>query len=318
MAADPKNTNRLRIGQEYDCIQESISRSKYRDHWELSGPKFSLQPCNLSGLLIEHSSHLVHFSGHGEKRRIINSSVRSLRKIGENIRKVALHCEEKNDHESYAGGIVLEDSLGNAKLVNSNALRKMFSCFSGQIACVVLNACNTLDQAKAIVSDIPFAIGMRKEIQDQAAIAFSDGFYKALAGRCSIEKAYKIGCAQIGINSIQGDSTPALLINPKISDFAIQMPYHLSFLFEHESKSDKSKNKRQVVKFTFTFRTDEKDSEDLKNIDIKEKIGENTELTIIDFEIKTEEDRLDSEEDLDDSSQEKDLDDSSQEEDLDD
>jgi hypothetical protein len=47
------------------------------------------------------------------------------------------------------------------------------------------------------VSNINYVVGMSHEIQDNAAIAFSKGFYLALGYNCSIEEAYEFGCNAI-------------------------------------------------------------------------------------------------------------------------
>ena len=62
------------------------------------------------------------------------------------------------------------------KLVGVLALGSLFKLFKDRVECVVLNACYSEVQAKAIAKQIPYVIGMNKAIGDKAAIVFSDAF----------------------------------------------------------------------------------------------------------------------------------------------
>ena len=58
---------------------------------------------------------------------------------------------------------------------------------------------------------IDYVIGMSSTIGDRAAIAFAVGFYQALGAGRSIEDAYELGRAQIGLQNIPENLTPVLL-----------------------------------------------------------------------------------------------------------
>lgn len=77
--------------------------------------------------------------------------------------------------------------------------------------CILLNACYSEIQAKAIAQHIEYVIGMSQEIGDRAAIEFSVGFYDALGAGRNIEVAYKFACNAIQIASIPEYLTPKLL-----------------------------------------------------------------------------------------------------------
>ena len=66
------------------------------------------------------------------------------------------------------------------KTVPPNALALLFKSASETVKCVLINACYSEVQAKAISQFIPIVIGTKKEISDNAAIKFSTGFYTAL------------------------------------------------------------------------------------------------------------------------------------------
>jgi len=114
-------------------------------------------------------------------------------------------------HGAGQDGLAFEDGTGRLKLVSSEALADLFKLFSERVECVVLNACYSEFQAKAIVRHINYVIGMSKAIGDRAAIEFSVGFYTAVGAGESIEFAYQLGCNAIQLEGIPEDLTPVLL-----------------------------------------------------------------------------------------------------------
>lgn len=183
LAANPKNSSRLRLDEELREIEEGLVRAKKRDQFELV-QKWAVRPRDLQRAILEVNPCIVHFSGHG---------------TGED-------------------GLALEDDVGEVKLVSATALEGLFELFSAEIECLILNACYSEVQAQAISQHIPYVIGMNKTIVDKAALAFSVGFYDALGAGKSIEFAYKFACNAIHINGMNGHLTPVL--RKKTSQFS--------------------------------------------------------------------------------------------------
>ena len=75
-------------------------------------------------------------------------------------------------HGSETNGVIFENEMGNSLLASPDALAGLFELFSEQIECVILNACFTENQAKAISEHIDYVIGMGNEISDKSAIEF--------------------------------------------------------------------------------------------------------------------------------------------------
>jgi hypothetical protein len=119
----------------------------------------------ISELIAQHSPEIVHFCGHG----------------------------------AGAKGLVFQDEEGKEQLVSTEILARIFKTFGSEINCTVLNACDTVPQAEAIVEYINYAIGMNQPILDKAAYHFSVGFYKGLGSEKSIDQAYEMGCIAIQI-----------------------------------------------------------------------------------------------------------------------
>lgn len=175
LAADPSDATRLRLGQELRDIRERLQISKCRDRFVLESRE-SVRPGDLTQAILDVEPEIVHFSGHG-----LNT-----------------------------GELCLENKVGKVQPVTSDALIALFKLVANQVRCVVLNACYSEMQAKAIAQHIPFVIGMSRSIGDSAAILFSTGFYKALGANRSIEEAYEFGCIEINIEGNLESSTPML------------------------------------------------------------------------------------------------------------
>jgi hypothetical protein len=98
-----------------------------------------------------------------------------------------------------AGALVLEDDFGGTRALNGSELRAVFAPLGPQIRCVVLNACATRPQAAAIAEHVPCVIGTSQAISDPAAIAFSRGFYEALAHGEVVKTAFELGCHAVAL-----------------------------------------------------------------------------------------------------------------------
>lgn len=163
LSANPRNTNNLRLAEEFRSIKDSISRSKYRDAVEVIQGE-AVRQKDLRRLLLDKAPHIVHFSGHAEKE-----------------------------------GVFLEDEQGNSEITSGEKLEELFSLFDS-ICCVILNACYSKSQALHLVNVVPYVIGMNRSIEDKNAISFSVGFYDAIAANRSIEEAFKFGVNSIKSN----------------------------------------------------------------------------------------------------------------------
>ena len=114
LAANPKDTTRLRLDEEVREIKEGLRLAKKRDRFEIE-QREAVRIRDLRRALLDCEPQIVHFSGHGE-----------------------------------ANGIMVEDETGNSVLVEPEALAGLFDLFSDQVECVLLNACFSESQADAI------------------------------------------------------------------------------------------------------------------------------------------------------------------------
>jgi tetratricopeptide (TPR) repeat protein len=177
LAADPTDTSRLRLGEEIREIKENLLQiSKQRKRFDLH-EQWSVRPQDISQALLDFQPQIIHFSGHG----------------------------------TASGALCFENQMGEMQPVEADALSALFEHFSKHLFCVILNACYSEIQARAIAKHISYVIGMNRAIGDKAAIAFTIGFYQALGAGKNIDEAYKLGCVQIKLQGIPESLTPALI-----------------------------------------------------------------------------------------------------------
>ncbi len=175
LAANPLDTPRLRLDEEIREIEKGLERAKRRDDFVLK-QQLATQPRDLRRAMLDFKPNIVHFCGHGE------------------------------GHE----GIAFVDQIGNAQFVNANALAGFFELFADSVECVILNACYSEVQAKAIAQYIPYVVGMKRAIGDVAAIEFAVAFYDALGAGESVEFSYRLACNAIQWANLPEHLTPVL------------------------------------------------------------------------------------------------------------
>ncbi|NEQ53980.1 MAG: CHAT domain-containing protein, partial [Leptolyngbya sp. SIO3F4] len=175
LAANPQGTSMLRLQEEEREIREKLRLAGYgKVSLNSTG---ATRPRDIQQAMVDFEPQIVHFIGHGAGQR----------------------------------GLFFENSQGNPKLVTSTALANLFKLFSSQVECVVLNACHSEFQAKAIVQHIDYVVGMSDEIGDRAAIEFSVGFYTALGAGKPVRFAYDLGCNAIELEGLAEQHIPTLL-----------------------------------------------------------------------------------------------------------
>ena len=181
LAANPTATSALQLDREAREIEEKLRGTRERDKIELV-TKWALRADDLQQYLLQHQPHVVHFSGHG----------------------------------SDANESILQDAMGDPKPLEQAALLALFRALKDNIRVVVLNACFSAAQAAAITTTIDCAIGMNKEIGDEAAITFAASLYRAFGFGRSVKTAFDLGRASLLAEGIPEDTTPVLLANPGV------------------------------------------------------------------------------------------------------
>ncbi len=174
-AANPTDTDQLRLGEEVRTIDERLAASGQGHRFDLR-QQWAVRYTDLSNGLLRHQPHILHFSGHG----------------------------------SPTGTIVLEDNDGAARMVSVRAIADLVGLAGDRLKCVVLNACYSERQAEAIAEHVDCVIGTSTAIGDEAAIGFAAGFYRALGYGRTVQNAFDLGRNEIDLAALGEENTPRL------------------------------------------------------------------------------------------------------------
>jgi hypothetical protein len=190
LAANPPDTDTLRIDQEIREIQTTIRSGKDRDNIEVS-IRLAVGPADISQALLDDEPRLVHFAGHGG---------------------------------GPEGSIAAEDDYGLARVIPVDGLVDLFRTFGRSVDCILVNACDTELLTRELSAVVPYAIGMRQSVQDRSSIRFSAGFYQALAAGKSIEEAFQLGVIMLKMTPSGSDASAPVLFRRDLPDTRLGDP----------------------------------------------------------------------------------------------
>ncbi len=176
LAANPKNTARLRLDEEVREIENGLQRAQKRESFAIKA-QWAVRIQDIRRAMLDFQPNIVHFSGHGKGK----------------------------------AGIKLEDETGESHFVSAEALAGFFELFAEHVQCVVLNACYSETQAVAIAEHIPHVIGMSDAINDKTALEFAIAFYDALGAGRTVKFAYELACNAIQMAGIEEHLVPVLM-----------------------------------------------------------------------------------------------------------
>lgn len=176
VGANPLDGTRLRLDEEVRGIDAALRRGSLRDRLQLQ-QHLAVRMIDLQEALLRYHPHVLHFSGHG----------------------------------SESSAIYIEDGAGGSMAIPPDLLSRLLSGFSDHLRCVVLNACYSEGQARAIAAHIDCVVGMAKAVGDRAAIGFAAAFYQALAYGSSVQAAFDMGCMYVQPESPGEENTPRLI-----------------------------------------------------------------------------------------------------------
>lgn len=119
--------------------------------------------------------------------------------LGEELRRRSPDVLHFCGHGASPGGLAFPDAPGKFSPISADAFSALLRALRGNIQLVVLNACFSEQQARAVSNVAGIAIGMRRQISDEAAVAFSRALYSALADAKSVGDAFEMARAGIRI-----------------------------------------------------------------------------------------------------------------------
>jgi hypothetical protein len=182
--ADPQRP--LSLDREHREIDSAIWNAQAGDRLEVRVAD-ALRLDDLQSSLQRHQPVVAHFSGHG----------------------------------SAAYGIMVTGDSGRPHAVPPAALSDLFRILRQDLRCVVLNACFTDGQARAIAAYVPCVIGMRAGIRDDAAVGFAAAFYQGLAYGNTIRTAFELGCNRLQLHGHPDADRPQLVAAPGAAELRV-------------------------------------------------------------------------------------------------
>ena len=177
LSANPKDSEQLRLGEELRKIKDSLAMTIGRDHFDLQIEP-AVQINTITGAMQKQKPEIVHFAGHG----------------------------------TGADGILVENEAGESVPFPTNGLDLLFKRFKNIVQCVVLNACHSKAQARAISKHGIYVIGMNKAVEDKSALDFARGFYQSIGEGNDFEFAFDMAIVNNSAN-LNDANTPELWLN---------------------------------------------------------------------------------------------------------
>ncbi len=109
-----------------------------------------------------------------------------------------------------AGDLLFEDRYGDRQPVPRAALLQTIAG-ARSLRCVILSACESAAGLTALGPGMPPVIALRAAISSEAARAFAQGFYDAIAAGHAVRAAYDAGCDRMRLSRTRDEDVPALL-----------------------------------------------------------------------------------------------------------
>jgi len=185
-AANPVDTEPLQLGNEIRTIEERLRGSDLRDRFVVE-QQWAVRPGDLAEGLLRYAPQIVHFSGHG----------------------------------NASGDLVMRADDGASQPVSITALADLFAIAGDSVRCVVFNACYSQAQAEAVAQHVDCVVGTSRAIEDEAAVRFAAGFYRALGYGKSVATAFDLGCNEIDLASVEGHDIPQLVTRPEVDPSSV-------------------------------------------------------------------------------------------------
>jgi hypothetical protein len=188
LGADPSRTTRLALGREMREITHRIRAAPRGGVLDVR-QEWAVQVSDLQECLLRHGPEIVHFSGQG----------------------------------SPAGRLLVKDKARRVVPIDPEALAQLFAILGRAIRCVVLNACYSFEQARAIARHVDCVIGLRAAIDREAAIVWSGAFYQGLGFGKSVEKAVALAANALSLHGFTEALAPELVLREGIAASAVRI-----------------------------------------------------------------------------------------------
>lgn len=161
LVSNPAHYPWIDIG-EVGKIVEELHGARFRDCFEVSQVG-GVRASKLSKAIRETRPQIVHFCGHATE----------------------------------SGELVLHGFGEESERVSAEWFARTLQSSGQSVRCVILNACNSENQARTLAQHVDLAVGVDGVICNRSAVAFAKEFYGALAGGASVQAAFDSGVLQV-------------------------------------------------------------------------------------------------------------------------
>jgi hypothetical protein len=192
LAANPPGTPPLDLASEARELR--IALRQPGGHPFTLVTEWAVRARDVLSLLRDLKPTVVHFAGHGNRP-------------GEAPAREEVSCRDipAAPGEQPEDGVFLHGPDGrSAQLVRAPVFASTFRVVGASVKLVVLNACYSEAVAAALLRHVDCIVGMAGAIADDAARAFTAGFYGALAAGESIAQAFEQGQTAIPLDVRNG------------------------------------------------------------------------------------------------------------------
>ncbi|PHN02298.1 CHAT domain-containing protein [Flavilitoribacter nigricans] len=190
LTSNPSDTGKLQLEKEHSRISTQIQNSDHAGDFPIKS-RWAVTLSKFSEALFDEKPLIVHFSGHGD---ISTAAIQNAGSRGQAL-------EEAPDPQESTGIILTSEDGRESHFVKTSVIRRVFNSMINRhqipIQAVIFNSCYSEAQAQALAELVPHVIGTTSSINDEAAIAFANGFYSFLTRtRGDIEAAWDNGVNQ--------------------------------------------------------------------------------------------------------------------------
>lgn len=177
LLAAPKDADRLRLDEEVRDLKEKLRLVQNAVVDVVVVNEWAVRVDQIQDALFNEKPQVLHFSGHGD-----------------------------------TGMLFFEDRNGDAAPVDAKSFGELISLHADTVKCVILSACYSEDVAKAVRAHVPWVIGCDQSIADDAAIAFSRAFYRAMANGQDYQKAFRHARNEVSLNGMSTEADKYKLV----------------------------------------------------------------------------------------------------------
>ncbi|MEN9611248.1 MAG: hypothetical protein RLZZ628_2062 [Bacteroidota bacterium] len=182
MGVNPFKVNKVPLHEMFYEIQKRLQNKKTTTAYTLKEQLFARKKDFQAEILnAVPKPNIIHFTGLGKLTKAQKDKLCKATQVA---------------NWDLFGGLIFHDrDYQSIESVNAEDIGGYFKYFVENeklpIHTVFLSACYAAPQAKAIAQSVPYVVGMRKEVENNFVLDFSEAFYSALADGKTVPEAFE-------------------------------------------------------------------------------------------------------------------------------